>query len=510
MDYIYLDRSTMKRTFESRQYSTTIGNILTMMKDDENGTKINIDPLYQRDVVWKPEDQSYFIDSIMRGIGPMPLLFCQAADMEKICMDGKQRISSLKNFSQNIISWKDDDGEERFFNELTKKEKNHFMSAQIYVIEYGTISYEDQMDIFSRIQNGRPLSEGEKIIALFKNVDDSEKFKEICDDELKPILTENFNCIKGERQEHRQFIVQLMCLLENGIGSAFSKKKIIELLNSDGVNEVEKKVQKLIKHTCKESLLLNKDLDNRMLANRLLVVFYTLYYKYHESDYKELKKDSTCDEIIIDINKFVQKAKDEEVKQGKSVDNMTKLFEMICDILDIEIEEEKEDEKNKKNVKNIEKAPKKINKKKKSNDDEEEMEEKKDKKKGKKKKVVEENEDEKDEIEEKKDKKKGKKKKVVEESEDEKDEHEEEKVNTEEEEKDVDLIIDDLEVEEKDVEEEVVEEKEEKEEKVEKKKKKKDKKVIEEDNIEEDNVEEKVEKKKKKKKKQELILSDSE
>ena len=90
------------KIFKSTQYSTQIDSIIKMLDCNTNGTKINVDPLYQRNVVWRNDEQSYFIDSIMKGITPMPILFCQSEnDVEKVCMDGKQRLSSLKNYCKH-------------------------------------------------------------------------------------------------------------------------------------------------------------------------------------------------------------------------------------------------------------------------------------------------------------------------------------------------------------------------------------------------------------------------
>jgi hypothetical protein len=333
------------KLFESKQYSSQIESVLSMLDEKSKGCKINVDPLYQRNVVWRDDEQSYFIDSIMKGIAPMPILFCKSEKkLEKVCMDGKQRLSSLKNFYEDKIGWKEDeDDEEKFFGDLTNEQKMRFLTSQVYLIEYGNISYEDQMDIFSRIQHGKPLSEGEKIIALFKDIGDGEKFKILCDDVLKPILNTNFSCIKGERQEHRQFIVQLMCLIENGINLVFSKKNIKNMLNSANNNEIQKKVEKLILNICKNNLIFNDKIDNKILSNRLLIILYGLYQNYNAANYKK-----ECDTIINNINIFLEKAKKEDIKQGKSSDNMKKLYSIWCN--DLNHNNSDQELKNKKDV----------------------------------------------------------------------------------------------------------------------------------------------------------------
>ena len=84
--------------------TTTTKNIETVVKEATNDKRININTIYQRDVVWDEVKQANFINSCYLGIIPMPLLFNSVAEEEQIsCIDGKQRITSLVNFKKNMF-----------------------------------------------------------------------------------------------------------------------------------------------------------------------------------------------------------------------------------------------------------------------------------------------------------------------------------------------------------------------------------------------------------------------
>src|SRR5262249_54912236 len=58
-----------------------------------------LDPAFQRDFVWKPTDQTRFIDSLIKAL-PIPSL-CFAYDFKQtkwIVIDGLQRISTIVRF----------------------------------------------------------------------------------------------------------------------------------------------------------------------------------------------------------------------------------------------------------------------------------------------------------------------------------------------------------------------------------------------------------------------------
>ena len=146
---------------------------------------------------------SFFMESVLKGITPNNLIFNIDKDGNIICLDGKQRISSLVKFKNNEIpatlSKEDTDGTKqekieyvyysKIPNEhkndekcrvLEQKERNDFNNAKIPTVTYKNLAYEEQVDIFYRIQHGMVLSPGEKISSLFTSDNVTKYFNEYC------------------------------------------------------------------------------------------------------------------------------------------------------------------------------------------------------------------------------------------------------------------------------------------------------------------------------------------
>ncbi|RUS17510.1 hypothetical protein BC937DRAFT_89892 [Endogone sp. FLAS-F59071] len=64
---------------------------------------IDLDAEYQRDVVWAHNKMSHLIDSILKNYYVPPVLFAIKQNAEgrnvRVCVDGKQRLTSIKNIS---------------------------------------------------------------------------------------------------------------------------------------------------------------------------------------------------------------------------------------------------------------------------------------------------------------------------------------------------------------------------------------------------------------------------
>tara|TARA_B110000208_G_scaffold188231_1_gene247520 strand:+ start:1521 stop:2576 length:1056 start_codon:yes stop_codon:yes gene_type:complete len=152
-------------------------NIPTLFNDLMNN-KINLDPEYQRDVVWKQEQRSDVINSIYKNYPIGILLFNKDTKktFTKICMDGKQRLTSIKEFINNKFPFHNEDTNEYIYYSIKKKdgrkmkpkEKNKFDDYTIVLQEYINLDYSTQCDMFSRIQNGTRMSEMQKLIPCFK------------------------------------------------------------------------------------------------------------------------------------------------------------------------------------------------------------------------------------------------------------------------------------------------------------------------------------------------------
>ncbi|KAH9850438.1 hypothetical protein C2E23DRAFT_887336 [Lenzites betulinus] len=140
---------------------------------------IDLQPEYQRDVVWPDSKQSGLIDSIFRNFFVPPVIFVVHASEdgaeERVCVDGKQRLTSIFRFISGDIIYKDPFTNEKFvYREgggakgqlLPKKYQKLFMNKQIVCMEYQDISPENEREIFQRVQLGMALTPAERLQAI--------------------------------------------------------------------------------------------------------------------------------------------------------------------------------------------------------------------------------------------------------------------------------------------------------------------------------------------------------
>ncbi|KAJ2918858.1 hypothetical protein MD484_g1476, partial [Candolleomyces efflorescens] len=139
---------------------------------------INLDADYQRDVVWNDVKQSNLIGSIFQNYYVPPIIFAtQPLDDGseiKVCIDGKQRLTSMRRFMDGLIPHKDPiSGERWFFKDIpgSKKSRNilpdrikrTWFDKQIVCVEYQDITDENEREIFQRVQLGMALTPAERM-----------------------------------------------------------------------------------------------------------------------------------------------------------------------------------------------------------------------------------------------------------------------------------------------------------------------------------------------------------
>ncbi|KAF9492791.1 hypothetical protein BDN71DRAFT_1591415 [Pleurotus eryngii] len=161
---------------------------------------IDLEPPYQRDVVWPNAKQVKLVDSLFRNFYIPPIVFAQSEDEDgnitKVCVDGKQRLTSIQKFmdghiarelpvssrtwSKNMPStdrdvvtkknwWYTCLGQSTAKSqqlEIPMKYKQMFDNIKIHCIEYQVLGQEMEREIFQRVQLGVALTAAEKLQAI--------------------------------------------------------------------------------------------------------------------------------------------------------------------------------------------------------------------------------------------------------------------------------------------------------------------------------------------------------
>ena len=301
--------------YETSTITSCVNAIIRDVEDPTDG--IVLDPPYQRNVVWDVEKMSKFIESVILGIVPMPLIFNETPK-QKRCMDGKQRITSLYMYKRNNFHV-EIGGEYVYhskiplehknnnkFREMTQKELTNFKRRNIPCINYDNLSYEDEIDIFTRLQYGMVLTSGELMLAIITDDSVNEIFLCFCNDK-KDILQKFCNNI--ERKEHIPIIINIMLMVDKDKLKDFNKKertKYIKSLNT---------VQKLRNAIDRVSPLLDNIFSDNLLGHSTIMssnihknIFYTSIYSYYKDYNNDKFKNETFYKryrsIIIKIAKI--------------------------------------------------------------------------------------------------------------------------------------------------------------------------------------------------------------
>ncbi|CAB4404778.1 unnamed protein product [Rhizophagus irregularis] len=146
---------------------------------------VDLSPEFQRDVVWPITKQSHLIDSVLNNYYIPPVIFsCKILDDNRrwvrVCIDGKQRLTAIKNFMDNKISHINPAigiKSKRFYNDpnhtsLTEAEREIFDCSELLCVEYYDLSLQQEQEIFSRVQLGVALTPAEKLQAISSPMSD--------------------------------------------------------------------------------------------------------------------------------------------------------------------------------------------------------------------------------------------------------------------------------------------------------------------------------------------------
>ena len=337
----------MQSRFKTTVTTQTVDTIFIRTRQDkDNENKIDLNPPYQRKIVWEDEKQSNFINSICKGIIPNNLIFNIDLVGNYVCIDGKQRISSIIFFRQNEIPLiLEDESKHIYYNKIpedkkncrtmTQEEKNKFNNTEIPVVTYNNLTYEEQIDVFSRIQNGVKLTKDDIMVSMFKTENAAIKFKDYCHN--KENYFKKFSKIHVDKKEHYSIILNIMYIFDtNNLKLLDVKQRKQYLINKDigYLNKMSKMIDDLI-NICFDDDLLGHSSITKSLYNNLI---YALCYSVYKSHNKMLNKLTAKDKkILLSTTRKIHRALNGKAKDGtvikkeqiKTLENCITKFENL-------------------------------------------------------------------------------------------------------------------------------------------------------------------------------------
>ncbi|KAI0822105.1 hypothetical protein BC628DRAFT_1522502, partial [Trametes gibbosa] len=142
-----------------RPYRTTTFTAKSLYDQIIDNT-IELDPEYQRDVVWTEAKQVGLIDSLLRNFYIPPVIFAvktrEDGTETRVCIDGKQRLTSIQLVTSKKFYYRVSAGENCAL--LPKQLLQSFANKQIVCVKYDEITDDQEREIFQRVQLGVALT----------------------------------------------------------------------------------------------------------------------------------------------------------------------------------------------------------------------------------------------------------------------------------------------------------------------------------------------------------------
>jgi len=228
--------------------------VISEFYENDKAGKYDYSAVYQRDKVWSEEKKSFLIDSILKNYPIPPVFLRMKIDPETgvtkyDVIDGKQRLTTIRDYIDCKISLPDDFGDDKignselngtYFSDLDRfdKYKRQLWHYRIPVIFIETDDNDLVKNVFDRLnRNGEPLvpqelrhaQYGETI--LYKTINVLAQ-----DNPWKEMLN---RILETERMEDREFISELLfVILENKI-IAYTKESLDDLYKKWASTDLE-------------------------------------------------------------------------------------------------------------------------------------------------------------------------------------------------------------------------------------------------------------------------------
>ena len=144
-----------------------------LVEDDEE--RVSVDdsyvPEWQRRQVWNAEQQGWLALSILQRYPIGLIILWKKPDGVLVPIDGRQRITAIQQFRQNLVrtpdfEWVPNEYRAKTYEELTLRQREAFNGYGLQIVQYDDLPEEQAMDIFVRLQRGTPLNKAEVRAAL--------------------------------------------------------------------------------------------------------------------------------------------------------------------------------------------------------------------------------------------------------------------------------------------------------------------------------------------------------
>ena len=347
----------MSKDFKNRVKKCTITVKDAVKKLESN--EYSVDFIAQRsDEQWSDEQKINLLDSIFCGIVLPDMVIVQCEGKDKV-IDGKQRLTTLKNYINNLFAlpkdiidkYGDKVDDDKKFDVLSDKLQKIILKTEIEITYYENCTREEAVLLFNRYNSGTPLSKAQKARGKFSD----NTIKWTTEMTNKPIF--NAPIVKLTSKQVREevkpeMLYQGIYLIDCYLGINGKERHIFQNLSSDKMNEYCKNTIEHFSDNERKSIAETLDYVSKITGNGIrksLIPFVILFGNYAINNCISAEEFSEyvsrIESEVLKNEEYKEKCKQATISK-KSVKDKMKYYKDLFikkfkkfDLLDMELSE---------------------------------------------------------------------------------------------------------------------------------------------------------------------------
>ena len=327
----------------------TVESLLNELTNIHTQRPINLNPVYQRGECWQLKQKQAYMLSLWNGHQATVIVFSKK-ETETVCVDGKQRLLTIRDYYNNLFSFIYEVGEdsyEIYYSKKPEKSEPHVLcmtpeqrcalsDRKLYTTYYCGLNYDDECAIFGNIQNGIPLSHGQILLSRISDEHAGEHLKKYCS-EKQHIFT-NYT----KQTDIVTFITMLLYIINKDNAAKPTKpqytKYIQKFKTLVSLNNELKILTPVIDNICVKVMMNSKIIPINLTQQAYLTFVHTIRTHW-DTDF-DADKQKLIIQLVVDTWKFIRNKHDTDKNYDiNNVDNIIDEFESRKEIKEQEIQD---------------------------------------------------------------------------------------------------------------------------------------------------------------------------